>query len=557
MRRFGAPKQIVIELARELPLGAVDKGKLEKQQKANQEANEKRRKKLEELGVANTYENRMRLRLYEDLEGLNHRCVFSGEMISLTRLFSPNSDIEIEHILPFSRTFDDSYSNKTLAIRQANRDKGNQTPFEAFGHSPAGYDWEEISKRSSELPKSKAWRFAPDAMERFLKDEDFLARQLNDTRYISRRAKGYLEAIYGGQGYKGATNHVWVINGRLTADLRYVWGLDNVLAGHNLDITEAQKKNRSDHRHHAIDAIVIACTDRKMLKKAADAAKKQEKVSSDRLLADTKLPWENFRADVEKIVRNIIVSHKPDHGFEGAMHNETAYGIDESEQGTKKARTVVTRKPLENFEKPADLEKIRNDKLREEFQIATYGLSGKDFKEALLQAGRNMKPPVYKVRIEEKMKVIPIKNNQGDEYKAYKGDSNYCYDIWLNDKGKWVGEVISTFDAYQLSQKDKEWWQKLVGQNGQNLIMRIRKNDLLQIEHEGKEKIVQVVKISDGAVALAEHFEANVDARTRKSYKGEFPLKYIFKAPSSLQEAKAKRVTISPSGIVNIYQNLQ
>ncbi|MFT6558267.1 type II CRISPR RNA-guided endonuclease Cas9, partial [Sneathiella sp.] len=553
MTRFGPPEQIVVELARDLPLSAKGKSELEKKQKENQEANEKRQKTLEELGRQNTYENRMRLRLYEDLEALGKRCPFSGEQIKLTDLFSDK--IEIEHILPFSRTLDDSYANKTLATRQANRDKENQTPYDAFGHSPRGYDWQEISKRAAELPKNKQWRFSPDAMDRFTEFEGgFLARQLTDTQYISRLAKTYLEAIYGGQGYKGAKNHVHVIPGRLTADLRHVWGLNSVLRGHNEPESEAQKKNRQDHRHHAIDAIVVACTDMAMLGKAASLAKQNENLNSEKLIAGLEEPWPNFRSDVETAVRNIIVSHKPDHGIQAAMHNDTAYGLTKGEEGLpdkRGARLVVTRKPLDSdsFKSINDLAKIRDEKIREHLEIATFGLAGSDFKQALLQAAHAMTPPVYKVRIEEKLNVIPFKDAAGKEYKAYKGDGNYCYDIWITDKGKWAGEVISIYQAYQLARKDANWWRRLEGQNGQTLLMRLRKKDYLQIEHQGTEKIVQIYKFSKGIISLSEHHEANASARVRDK-----SLSAIQMAPGALQKAKAKYVTVSPSGIIKTHQ---
>ncbi len=291
IRRFGAPEQIVLELARDLPLSAKGKGELESTQRKNREANEHRAKELEETygRQPNTYDNRMRLRLYEELDALGKRCVFTGQQIGPHNLFS--DEVEIEHILPFSRTFDDSFSNKTLSMRQANRDKGNQTPHQAFGHSPSEYNWEEISKRAAELSPSKRWRFNPDAMERYENFEGgFLARQLTDTQYISRLAKTYLESIYGGQGFIAGTNNVWVINGRLTADLRHYWGLNSVLLGDNLPEAESQKKNRNDHRHHAIDAIVVGCTDRSMLQKAAREAKENEREFSNRLLAGTPPP---------------------------------------------------------------------------------------------------------------------------------------------------------------------------------------------------------------------------------------------------------------------------
>lgn len=553
MARFGPPEQIVVELARDLPLSAKGKSDLEKRQKANQDANDKRRKKLAELGQHDTYENRMRLRLYEDLEALGKRCPFSGEQISCTDLFTDK--IEIEHILPFSRTLDDSYANKTLATRQANRDKRNQTPYEAFGHSPEGYDWQEISKRAAELPRNKQWRFSPDAMDRFSEYEGgFLARQLTDTQYISRLAKAYLEAIYGGQGYKGAKNHVHVIPGRLTADLRHVWGLNSVLRGHNEPESEAQKKNREDHRHHALDAIVVACTDMSMLQKAATTAGQNEDMNNDKLMAGLEEPWTGFRTDVEQCVRNIVVSHKPDHGIQDALHNDTAYGISKGEEGQpdkRGARLVVTRKLLDGdgFKSTADLAKIRDDVIRNHLEIETFGLSGADFKEALLKAGHKMKPPVFKVRVEEKLNVIPINDAAGKEYKAYKGDSNYCYDIWQAENGKWTGEVISTYQAYQMARKDDSWWRKLEGHDGQRLLMRLRKKDYLQIEQNGTVKIVQIYKFSSGRILLAEHHEANASARVRDK-----SLPAIQMSPGSLQKARAKYVTVSPSGVLKIHQ---
>lgn len=553
MKRFGPPEEIVLELARDLPLSAKGKSELESKQKKNQEDNERRGKLLEdEFKQPNNYENRMRLRLYDELEPLGRRCVYTGKQIGCHNLFSP--EVEIEHILPFSRTFDDSFSNKTLSLRSANRDKKNQTPYEAFAHSPEGYDWEGISKRVAEFPVNKQWRFGPEAMERFEQEgEDFLDRQLTDTRYIGRLAKEYLEVIYGGQGHKGSKNHVWVIPGKLTSDLRWHWGLDSVLRGHNEEVSEAQKKNRYDHRHHMIDAIVVGCTDRSMLQRAANQARQNDTGPNDRLLAGIEPPLPELRNDVIECVNKVVVSHKPDHGIQDAMHNDTAYGIPKGEEGEpdkKGVRTVVTRKHLdsESFKSSKDLEKIRDSYTKNCLLAATYGLTGKEFKAALLEEAKCFKPALKRVRIEEKLRVIPIKNSSEKIYKAYKGDGNYCYDIWCDPKGKWVGDVISTFDAYQLAQKNSSWWKKMTGRDGQKLLMRLRKNDCLQIEQDGRKKIVQVYKFSTGVIFMAEHYEANIDARMRKK-----ELKPIQMAPSSLQKNKAKRVTISPSGVLKLY----
>jgi CRISPR-associated endonuclease Csn1 len=545
IRRFGAPEQIIVEVARDLPLSAKGKSELEANQAKNQKENERRAKELERLGLVNTYENRLRLRLYEEMPGLEKTCVFTGETISVDNLFS--AEVEIEHLLPKARTLDDSFANLVLCKRRANRDKGNKSPHEAFSRSPAGYDWDAVLARVQDLPRNKHWRFGEDAMEKFADEANFLERQLNDTRYIARLAKGYLDAIYGGAAVKGGTNPVWVVPGRLTSDLRYHWGLDNVLRGHNEDVAEAQKKNRNDHRHHA---IVVALTDRSLVKKAADAAGRAEDRAL-RLFEKMPEPWANFREDVRDTINRIVVSHKPDHGFQGAMHNDTAYGIPKGKEGEpdkKGVRTVVTRKPLDGgFAKPEDLQKIRDYDIKIALLEATQGLSGAEFKAVLIKAGEAMVPPVRRVRTIENLNVIAIADRKtGQLYKAYKGDSNYCYDIWQGDKGKWTGEVVSTFEAYQRAQTDAEWWRKPVNGEGQHLIMRLRKNDMLEIEHDGRLMIVQVYKFSEGRIHMAEHHEANVSNRI-KTLK---TLSDIQMAPSVLQKSCAKRVTVSPSGVV-------
>ena len=106
------------------------------------------------------------------------------------------------------------------------------------------------------MPKAKAKRFAPDGYQRWLKDDkDFLARALNDTAYLSRIASEYLSLVC-------PPNRLRAIPGRMTALLRGKFGLNQLLSG-------SDTKNRNDHRHHALDAAVIAVTDQGLLKRFA------------------------------------------------------------------------------------------------------------------------------------------------------------------------------------------------------------------------------------------------------------------------------------------------
>ncbi len=540
IKRHGPLAEIVVELARDLPLSAKGKSELESIQRDNQKANEGRREKLAKLGQQDNYENRLRLRLWEELnpnDCLNRRCPFTGEQISLERLFS--SEIEIEHILPRSRTLDDSPANKTLSMRYANRAKGNQSPYESFAQSPTinghKYSWEEIKKRAASLPNNKSWRFAPDAMDRFENVErDFLARQLVDTQYISHLAHIYLVKT-------GAD--VWVTPGRLTSDLRWTWGLDSILSGHNTEENIAAKKNRNDHRHHAIDAIVVGLTDRYLLQDVASAAGQAEVQFNKNYLAKFPEPWSNFRETVRSSIDRIVVSHKPDHGVQGALHNDTAYGII-SPPDSKGRSQVVHRVPLSSLSKPASLEAIRDPLIRQHLLSVTENLTGKDFTQALVSEGEKMFPPVRKVRIEETLSIIPIRNKKGEAYKAYKGDGNYCYDIYLDAKGKWTGRVVSRFEANQKGFNRKAKATK----DGIPLIMRLRGNDILAIGEADHRQFMRVVMISAGRIILAGHTESG-SLRARDADK-EDPFKYLVKSPAALQKLKARFVHVNPAGQV-------
>ena len=194
IKAHGRPDEIVVELARELKLSEKDKAEHNKRIGANTRAAEARSKKLLESEQRDSGSNRALLKLWEDLNPnnpLDRCCPFCGRHIGQLALFT--EETEIEHIIPYSRSFDDSAANKVIAHRSCNREKGNKTPWEAWGHTER---WAIIAEQVSRLHKSKQWRFAPDAMERFDQEGGFIARQLTDTQYLSRMARTYLSSLY-------------------------------------------------------------------------------------------------------------------------------------------------------------------------------------------------------------------------------------------------------------------------------------------------------------------------------------------------------------------------
>ncbi|MDC0649925.1 type II CRISPR RNA-guided endonuclease Cas9 [Alphaproteobacteria bacterium] len=530
VRLHGKPHEIILEVARDLPMGADGKRELQKFQKEGLEKNQRARDELTRLGHIDSRESRQKFQLWEQLSSdpTDRRCPFTGKMIAIADLFSDK--VEIEHLLPFSQTLDDSMANKTVCYREANREKGNRSPFDAFGSSPDGYNWQEILERSNSLPYSKRWRFLPDAMKRFDADGGFLERQLNDTRYISRYTSEYLSTIV-------PKNKIWVATGRLTSLLRGFWGLNSVLRGHNSDDDQPIKKSRDDHRHHTVDAIVIAMTSRGLLQRVSKAARRSEDLDLVHLFEDRIDPWDGFRDEVKKHVDEIIVSHRPRKKSQGPLHNDTAYGIVEHNENG--ASTVVRRVPITSITKESDIEKVRDPIIRSSLLNETAGKTGKPFEEAAQNWCGSQ--GIKSLRILETVSIIPVTDQSGKAYKGYKGDGNAYMEIYEESgSGKWKSEIVSRFDANQKSFVPS--WRK--ENPTAKLVMRLRINDLVFLKDEGS--IYRVQKLSGGEINMARPSEANVDARSRDK---SDPFKYFTTSASSLQKRFAVKLNVSPTGL--------
>ena len=532
IEEHGQPAQIVVELVRELKLSREAKTRTQKEQAENQRRNDLRRAKLRDIGQPDTGENRMRLRLWEELDPddtADRRCVYTGEQISINRLFSPEA--EVDHILPFSKTLDNSAANRTVSMRFANRAKGDRPPFEAFGHSPTidgyKYDWDEILGRVEGLAKNKRWRFAPDTMEKFERERSFLDRQLTDTAYLSRATREYLAHVCD-------PNQVRAIPGRLTAMLRRNWGLNPLLWDHNL-------KNRVDHRHHTIDAVVTALTDPGMLKRISTAAEASRK----RLIDDMPDPWEGFREELREALDRIVVSYKPDHGAQGKLHEETAYGL-VADPAREDGYNLVYRKPLMALNEN-EVERIRDRHLRERLRKYVYEAKGigKTLKEALAVFARET--GMRRVRLLKKEAlVIALSGPDGTPYKAYIPRDNHYIDIFELPDGTWHGEAVTIFQANQPG------FQPLGPREnaGARLMMRVQKGDLLRLDHNGAEQVMRVVRLNAKAnrLYLAPHNETG-DLQKRHNDPDD-PFRWLLASYTKLRNCRARPVGVDVLGRV-------
>ena len=498
IKRYGHPSQVIVELARDLKQSKDQRDEENKRQADNQRRNLRMRADIAKVLSANPERVKaadiQKMILWEELsfDPADRRCPYSGEQISVTMLMS--DQVEIEHILPFSETLDDSLNNKTVALRRANRVKGNRTPWQAKGDFAAqGWAYEGILNRAELMPKFKRYRFAEDGIQRWLKeDKGFLARALNDTRHMSKVAREYLSLI--------CPQDTRAIPGRMTAMLRAKFALNDVLGVDGI-------KNRNDHRHHAVDACVIGVTDQGLLQRFAQASASTRERQLNRLVENMPLPWESYREHVKRAIDNIWVSHKPDHGHEGAMHNDTAYGLLGNGRVSVHKMVDGKRERIEDNLKVIEFTSTKS--------VARHGL---------------------------------LPNGDPRPYKGYKGDSNYCIEIVRNDKGKWEGKVISTFEAYQLVRAHgvARLRHPALSVSGEALVMRLILDDFVRLEIDDEVCTMRIATLSgNGQIFMANSTEANVDSRNRDK---QDPFAYVSKMAGSLQKAKARRVTISPIG---------
>lgn len=539
IKKYGEPEEIVVELARELKLSIKERRRIEKEQKENQEKNKAIDEKLAEIGVPQKGENRMIYKIWESLaeQPQNRRCPFTGKQIPLNRLFS--GEFQEEHLVPFSRSYNDSINNKVIAHHEANAFKNNRTPYEAFGHSPGNYQWDEIYERAKLMPQKLRF-FQPNVLEKLKGGEnDIIARQLTDTQYFARVAREYLSLI---------CKKVWSSPGRLTAMLRSKWGLDTIL-GNTLE------KNRSDHRQHAIDAFVIACTSRGTLQKIAEAAENSKR--RNRLIEKMPPPFDGFdRSELETKIANMIVSHKPDHGTSqaglptgkttGRLHDETAYGLAGNEK--KGYCNFVHRIKISEIESQNNLDQVRDPVWRDRLKNALEGIEEEsdEWKKTLDQFSKTHR--ISKIRIVEPRKpetMVGIYQKQekgktgAKPYKYYALGGNHCADIFCTDKGKnagkWQCEIISTYWANQKGFIPE--WRK--NHPTAKLIMRLFAHDMVAVETNGKTQIfrVQKLNLSNCTICFREHFTA------------ESPKQYDFQASAyRLQLKKARKVSVDILG---------
>ena len=323
IKHYGKPDVVRLEMARDLEMNTKRYKENEARQGKNKIENEKAAEAYKSLNLRSypNYDDKIKYRLWQEQ---NQRCAYSNKTIALNAVFTAN--VEIDHIMPYKKSLDDSYMNKVLCYTAENRNKGDKTPKDAWGGNDE--KWTQITQAISQ------WKGVDAKVKRFYKTEadlierDFISSQLNDTRYIAKLAIEYVKQL-------GCD--VSVTKGYVVSQIRHQWGLDSLIG-------ETDKKERTDHRHHAIDAVVIAATSRKLYKKAvAQIERNKLKIAP---------PYPLIRDELEEHLKHTIISHASQRKLSGGLHEETGGGYIERHGGLvyrKKLSPEFTEKNIKSI----------------------------------------------------------------------------------------------------------------------------------------------------------------------------------------------------------------
>ncbi|MGD0384441.1 MAG: type II CRISPR RNA-guided endonuclease Cas9 [Thermoguttaceae bacterium] len=460
-------------------------------------------------------------------------CPYCGKKISLSQLF--NGDADVDHILPRWRSLDDSMANKVIAHRTCNEEKGDQTPCQWLESDPERYQI-ALKIASIKLPFGKQKKFQQKEVDL----TDFVNRQLTDTAYITRCVSQYLRCL----GVE-----VVCTRGQMTSDLRYYWGLNPILN------PEGQgEKNRDDHRHHAVDALVIGLTDSKRLFALANDRGK-----------NIQPPWPGFREAAETIIKNINVSHRSRRRISGKLHESTFYGMTQKEdkeiskdlrpwakEWIEDKKLVVHRIELSQIKNTKELKNIRDKAiqslLREHLEAQGIDTNKPRIIPKQVFSGNNLPRmksgvPIRRVRVIESGKTMrPASVRRAYQYVNPKSNHHIVYRL-VTKKGKpvWIAEVIPMCDAALRALQGLSLIDRL-DREGEKFLMSLSIGEIFQINGD-KEPILCVVKKirrTDNRL----YYKLHTDARSSK----EIDKENLYLSPKKMQERKACKVIIDRLG---------
>lgn len=510
MAEYGRFDEIRVELARELKQSREEREQTEKNININNKKNERAAQRIREYGLTPTRSRIQKYRLWEESKGT---CMYCETTVDV-KDFLIGLGVEVEHIIPRSLIFDDSFSNKVCSCRQCNKNKGNMTAYdfmkgqgevklnayvERVNQLADTYTTKQIMDVGVSNSKRKKLLSSIDDLK-----HDFIDRQLRESQYIAKKAKEMLQSI---------CYNVYTTSGSVTDFIRHLWGWDEVLHTLNFNrykaagLTEMVERDvngekveverikewskRMDHRHHAIDALTIACTKQGYIQRINNLSSLKEvsfhSLSHEKQGEETRQRLTRLEryiqmqphfstAVVTKAIEGIAVSFKSgkraastgkryvrkggkrvcvQQGIiipRGALSEESVYGrIKNSRTGKEE---YVIKYPISVFvdkQSPKKPDIIIDEGIR---KIVTQRLEAykgrlKDaFADPLLDhQGRKIRTVRCKAKLEDP---APLRyNEQGDAIAFVKPGNNHHVAIYVDEKGKWQEHVATFWHAVE------------------------------------------------------------------------------------------------------------
>ena len=503
---YGKPDLIRIELARDVGKSKRERKEIELANRDQARRRKTAEKDLQSKGIATPSRDDIeKWLLWKESQ---ERDPYTGDQIGFDDLFRTGR-YQVEHIWPRSRSLDNGFRNKTLCRTDVNSAKRDKTPFEHFEHRLD--EWAAIKDRLGRMMEPKEG-MSPGKVKRFLAEsipEDFASRQLNDTGYAARLAISFLKKLWPDLGPE-APVRVQAVSGRVTAQLRKRWGLNYILA-------DDGEKTRADHRHHAVDALAVACTSPAFVKRLSDYYRDEEQKKNPKLPE----PWPTIRQDATAAIQAIVVSHRVRKKVSGPLHKETTYGDTGMDVTSDRIayRVIVQRIPIQELS-PDDLaaEDLENNKfmivdreVRRILRNHVIELGGdltkvEDLKKAFATCPRMSPtgPVIRKVRLRSKRQerlLVRVHNGVSDP------ESKHHIAIFRTGAAAYKGEIVSLFEAARRIAKRESVVQRAAS-DGTRFVMSLSKGDTLRLK--GSREGIWVVREvkANGQVTLVPHTEA-------------------------------------------------
>ena len=525
VRLYGSPARIHIEAGREVGKSYKDRRELEKQQEENRKQRERAVKKFKEIFPHFIGEPKgkdiLKMRLYDQQQA---KCLYSGKPLELHRLLEKGY-VEVDHALPFSRTWDDSFNNKVLVLANENQNKGNLTPYEWLDGKNNSERWQHFVARVQ--TSGFSYKKKQHILSQKLDEKGFIERNLNDTRYVARFLCNFIadKMLLTGKG----SRKVFASNGQITSLLRSRWGLHKV--------------REDNDRHHALDAVVVACSTVAMQQRitrfvryeAGDVFKGEriDDETGEIISLHFPTPWAFFRENVEirifsdnpklelanrlpdypeynhEFVQPLFVSRMPTRKMTGQGHMETVKSAKRLNEGLSVLKVPLTELKLSDLENMVNYKNGREIALYEALKDRLEQFGGdptKAFAEPFYKKGGTLVKTVRVEKVQKSGVLVRDGNGVADNASMVrvdvftKGGKYFLVPIYT-----WqVAKGILPNKAVTAGTDESDWIEM---DNEYQFIFTIYPNDLVKVKLK-KEKYFGYycgLDRTTGAIVIKEH----------------------------------------------------